>query len=120
MAESPQQEDALSTVSNISNSHLSSVESRLGQISATLESLSTELAILIASRRGEGEMLLKEVESPPMELVLEPKSTKGGAVVESPGGFRKSSVVSLNVGGKVFHVSWNLLQQVFFFHLHTS
>ena len=121
MAESPQQEDALSTVSNLSNDPFNSVESRLGQISATLESLSTELAILVASRRGEGELLLKEVESPPMELVLEPKATKGGSVVESPGGFRKSSVVRLNVGGKVFHVSWELLQQVFnhFFHFNT-
>ena len=108
MAESGQEEDALSTVSNLSNDPLHSVESRLGQISATLDSLSAELAILVASRKGE--MLLKEVDSPPMELVLEPKARK--SVVGSPGGFRKSSVVRLNVGGKVFHVSWDLLQQV--------
>ena len=115
MAESPQQEDALSTVSNLSNGPFNSVESRLGQISATLESLSTELAILVASRRGEGELLLKEVERPAMELVLEPKTKN--SVVGSTGGFRKSSVVRLNVGGKVFHVSWDLLQQVLMFIL---
>lgn len=112
MDEGPEeQEDALSIVPNISNGPLNSVESRLGQISATLESLSTELAILSASRRGEGDLLLEEVESPPAQLILESNGTKGG-VVESPGGFRKSSVVRLNVGGKVFHVSWDLLQQV--------
>ena len=104
MAESPQQEE--DTVSNMSNgAGLNSVESRLGQISATLESLSTELAILIASRRRgeEGDnMLLKEVESTPMEMVMESNktTTKGGSsVVESAGGLRKSSVVRLNVGG---------------------
>ena len=119
MADSPQQQEdeTLSIVSNMSNGPgLNSVESRLGQISATLESLSTELAILIASRRrGEGDnMLLKEVESPSMEMVMESnKTTKGGSsVVESAGGFRTSSAVRLNVGGKVFHVSWDLLQQV--------
>jgi len=112
MDEGPEeQEDALSIVPNISNGPLNSVESRLGQISATLESLSTELAILSASRRGEGDLLLEEVESPPAQLILESNGTKGG-VVESPGGFRKSSVVRLNVGGKVFHVSWDLLQQI--------
>ena len=112
MDEGPEeQEDALSIVPNISNGPLNSVESRLGQISATLESLSTELAILSASRRGEGDLLLEEVESPPAQLILESNGTKGG-VVESPGGFRKSSVVRLNVGGKVFHVSWDLLHQV--------
>ena len=108
MAESGQEEDALSTVSNLSNDPLNSVESRLGQISATLDSLSAELAILVASRKGE--MLLKEVDNPPVELVLEPKARK--SVVGSPDGFRKSSVVRLNVGGKIFHVSWDLLQQV--------
>ena len=93
------------------NGPLDSVEARLGQISATLDSLSTELAILRASRRRGSELLLEEVESPPLQLVLEPKTRKSGGDPSSSV-FKKSSVVRLNVGGKVFHVSWQLLQQV--------
>merc|ERR1712223_1584052 len=93
------------------NGPLNSVEARLGQISATLDSLSTELAILRASRRRGSELLLEEVESPPLQLVLETKTRKSGGDPSSSV-FKKSSVVRLNVGGKVFHVSWQLLQQI--------
>ena len=105
------EEEALSTFSNTSNGpSLDSVQSRLRQISVTLESLSTELAILT---RGEDEMLL--VAGSVAMLELKPKAAKWGDVEAQSGGLRRSAEVSLNVGGKMFHVSWDLLQQVHLF-----
>ena len=64
------EEEALSTFSNTSNGpSLDSVQSRLRQISVTLESLSTELAILTSSsKRGEDEMLLVAGSNAMLEL----------------------------------------------------
>ena len=115
------EEEALSTFSNTSNGpSLDSVQSRLQQISVTLESLSTELAILTSSsKRGEDEMLL--VAGSIVEgSELKPKAAKWGDVEAQSGGLRRSAEVSLNVGGKMFHVSWDLLQQVHLFKLDFS
>ena len=110
-----EEEEALSTFSNTSNGpSLDSVQSRLQQISVTLESLSTELAILTSSsKRGEDQMLL--VAGSNAMLELKSKAAKWGDVDEESGGLRRSAEVSLNVGGKMFHVSWDLLQQVHLF-----
>ena len=113
-----EEEDALSTFSNTSNGpSLDSVQSRLRQISVTLESLSTELAILTSSsKRGEDQMLLVAGSIAMVEgSELKPKAAKWGDVEAQSGGLRRSAEVSLNVGGKLFHVSWDLLQQVHLF-----
>ena len=79
----------------------SALELRMGRIAAALGSLSAELAAL----QGR-ELEVEEVEGG------EEREVEVGEEADTPG-FRQGSSVRLNVGGKVFHVSWTLLLQVY-------
>lgn len=85
----------------------STLDLRVARIAAALGILSAELAAL----QGR-ELEVEEVEGGEELEGGEEMEVAMGEEAESQG-FRQCSSVRLNVGGKLFHVSWGLLLQVY-------
>ena len=88
-----------------------SVDDRITEILVTLNSLSAELANISRARQQESSERLS-VES----TTTIPRETNDGENVTEEAAFQhwrsSCTTVKLNVGGKVFHVSWSLMLQV--------
>ena len=88
-----------------------SVDDRITEILVTLNSLSAELANISRARQQESSERLS-VES----TTTIPRETNDGENVTEEAAFQQwrssCTTVKLNVGGKVFHVSWSLMLQV--------
>ena len=85
----------------------STVDDRISDILATLGSLSAELTSIASSRRLQAEVAVEEVREVPE--VEEPLREGGEGSFQNQ---RAEGRVRLNVGGKVFLTSWDLLLQV--------
>ena len=93
-----------------------SVDDRITEILVTLNSLSAELANISRARQQESSERLA-VESASTTIPKETINENGGeSVMTEEAAFQQwrssCTTVKLNVGGKVFHVSWSLMLQV--------
>ena len=93
-----------------------SVDDRITEILVTLNSLSAELANISRARQQESSERLA-VESASTTIPKETRNENGGeSVMTEEAAFQQwrssCTTVKLNVGGKVFHVSWSLMLQV--------
>ena len=107
----PMSEDSVSV--NASMVSTQSVEERISEILATLDSLSAELTVVTNNGpRPHSEVIVEDLRA----IGTEPRVS--GRTIEEPPDItyqhhRSSTTrVKLNVGGKIFHVSWALMLQV--------
>jgi len=93
-----------------------SVDDRISEILVTLNSLSAELANISRARQHESSERLAGETTSTIPRETRSENGDGESVMTEEAAFQhwrsSCTTVKLNVGGKVFHVSWSLMLQV--------